>query len=260
MKLGGGSGQRNADGRLDHGDHWRDEKEWPLARTQPACFYLHRDGRLSPCAPTASDQALSYDFDPADPVPTIGGAIMSSAPLMYAGAYDQVETVDLFGATAPGRPLANRPDVLVFETAPLDAEVELTGSIAAHLHISSTAVDTDFTIKLVDVYPPNADYPEGYAMNLAHGILRTRFRTSFETPEAMEPGTIYELDIPTFPKSNRFLPGHRIRIEVSSSNFPHFDVNPNIHWRVPDAKPQVARNTIHVDRNHPSYVVLPVIL
>lgn len=257
--MGGGSGRRNAQGRLDHGGRWRDEQEWPLARTQPTCFYLHCNGRLSPATPTADNQALSYDFDPDDPVPTIGGAITSGAPLMFAGAYDQVETADLFGATMPGRPLADRPDVLVFETAPLDAEVELTGNIAAHLYISSTAVDTDFTIKLVDVYPPSADYPGGYAMNLAHGILRTRFRTSFETPEAMEPGTIYALDIPTFPTSNRFLPGHRIRIEVSSSNFPHFDVNPNVDWRVPDAVPQVVRNTIHVDHAHPSHITLPVI-
>lgn len=257
--MGGGSGRRNADGRLDHGGYWRDEQEWPLSRTRAARFYMHRDGVLSMSGPTDRDQSLSYDFDPAGPVPTIGGAITSGAPLMYAGAYDQIETEDLFGATKPGRALADRPDVLVFETAPLDAEIELTGSIAAHLFISSTAVDTDFTVKLVDVYPPNADYPRGYAMNLAHGILRTRFRTSFETPEAMEPGTIYALDIPTFPTSNRFLPGHRIRIEVSSSNFPHFDVNPNVDWREPGARPQVARNTIHLDHDYPSYIVLPII-
>lgn len=257
--MGGGSGKRNEEGRLDHGGHWRDEQEWPLARTRPASLYLLGDGTLSPSAPNTIERSLSYDFDPAKPVPTIGGAITSGAPLMFAGAYDQIETDNLFGATQPGRPLADRDDVLVFETAPLDAEVELTGSVVANLHISSSAVDTDFTIKLVDVYPPSADYPGGYAMNLAHGILRTRFRASFEDPQAMEPGTIYALEIPTFPTSNRFMPGHRIRIEVSSSNFPHFDVNPNSDWRDPDAKPQVARNTVHVDRDRPSHIVLPVI-
>jgi hypothetical protein len=96
-------------------------------------------------------------------------------------------------------------------------------------------------------------------MNLAHGILRARFRTSFERPEPMEPGEVYALHIPTFPTSNSFLAGHRIRIEVSSSNFPHFDVNPNVDWRTPGAAPQVARNTLHLGGDHPSYVVLPVI-
>ena len=257
--MGGGSGRRTAQGRLHHGGQWRDEQEWPLARTLPTRFWLRADGTLLPTPPEDTAAALTYDFDPADPVPTIGGAIASGAPLMFAGAYDQVETADLFGATQPGRPLAERPDILVFETAPLDRDVELTGSVVAHLHVSSSAVDTDVTIKLVDVHPPSADYPRGYAMNLAHGILRTRFRASFEHPEPMEPGTIHALTIPTFPTSNRFLAGHRIRIEVSSSNFPHFDVNPNVDWRVPGAVPQIARNTVHVGADHPSHVVLPII-
>ena len=256
--MGGGSGRRNADGRLDHGGAWRDEHEWPLARTKPTVLHLHPDGGLTDQAPAAA-ASLSYDFDPADPVPTIGGAIASGAPLMFAGAFDQRETTDLFGARAPERALADRPDVLVFETAPLTHDIELTGSVAAHLHVSSSAVDTDFTIKLVDVHPPSEAFPDGYAMNLAHGILRARFRTSFERPEPMEPGEVYALHIPTFPTSNRFLAGHRIRIEVSSSNFPHFDVNPNVDWRTPGAAPQVARNTLHLGGDHPSYVVLPVI-
>ncbi|MGV3478474.1 MAG: CocE/NonD family hydrolase, partial [Sphingobium sp.] len=257
--MGGGSGRRNADGRLDHGGHWRDEQEWPLARTVPTTLHLHEDGALRPAAPESGAPPLAYDFDPADPVPTIGGAIASGAPLMFAGAYDQREAAELYGATMPGRALADRADVLVFETPPLDGDVELTGSVVAHLHVASSVVDTDFTIKLVDVHPPSADYPQGYAMNLAHGILRARFRNGFETPEPMEPGSVYMLSIPTFPTSNLFLAGHRIRIEVSSSNFPHFDVNPNSDWRLPDAPPQVARNRIHVDREHPSHVVLPVI-
>ncbi len=257
--MGGGSGRRTPEGRLDHGGRWRDEQEWPIARAVPMTLYLHGDGALDLSVPDADIQPLAYDFDPADPVPTIGGAIASGAPLMFAGAYDQRETPEVFGATMPGRALAERADILVFETPPLDAAIELTGSVVAHLHISSSAIDTDFTIKLVDVHPPSPDYPEGYAMNLAHGILRARFRTSFETPEPMEPGKIYALSIPTFPTSNLFLAGHRIRIEVSSSNFPHFDVNPNCDWRVSGASPQVARNRIHVDRDHPSHIVAPVV-
>ncbi|WP_326525509.1 CocE/NonD family hydrolase [Sphingomonas sp.] len=255
--MGGGSGRRTAEGRLDHGGHWRDEGEWPPARTMPTRLELHADGRLD--AEAAPEATLSYDFDPSDPVPTIGGAIASGAPLMFAGAYDQRETATLFGARHPGRALADRDDVLVFETAPLDAAVEVTGSVVAHLFVSSSAIDTDFTIKLVDVHPASADYPQGYAMNLAHGILRARFRNSFEHPEPMTPGEVHAITIASFPTSNLFLAGHRIRIEVSSSNFPHFDVNPNSDWRDADAPPQVARNTIHLGGARASHVVLPVI-
>jgi len=257
--MGGGSGRRNADGRLDHGGRWRDEQEWPLARTRQTRLYLHGDGSLDEAPPSAGAPPCGYDFDPADPVPTIGGAIASGAPVMFAGAYDQRETAGLFGARHPGRALADRPDVLVFETAPLTADVELTGSIVANLHVSSSAVDTDFTIKLVDVYPASDDYPQGYAMNLAHGILRARFRQSFEDPQPMEPHRIYAIAIRSFPTSNLFRAGHRIRVEVSSSNFPHFDINPNSDWRVPEAPPQIAHNNIHVDRDHPSHVLLPVV-
>ena len=257
--MGGGRGCRTVDGRLDHGGVWRDEQEWPLARTRPSRLYLHSDGGLRDVIPDSGVAALSYDFDPADPVPTIGGAIASGAPVMFAGGFDQRETATLFGARHPGRALADRPDVLVFETAPLDRDTEVTGNVVAHLMATSSAVDTDFTVKLVDVHPATADYPQGYALNLAHGILRPRFRNSFEDPQPMEPGQVHAITIRTFPTSNLFLAGHRIRVEISSSNFPHFDVNPNSDWRVPGASPQVARNSIFVDRDHPSSIILPII-
>jgi putative CocE/NonD family hydrolase len=257
--MGGGSGRRTADGRLDHGGTWRDELEWPPARTRPTSLFLHHDGSLRETVPEAGVPPLSYDFDPTDPVPTIGGAIASGAPVMFAGGYDQRETASLFGARRPGRALADRLDILAFETAPLDRDIEVTGSVVALLVAGSSTIDTDFTVKLVDVHPANGDYPEGYALNLAYGILRARFRNSFEDPQPMEPGQVYALTIRTFPTSNLFLAGHRVRIEVSSSNFPHFDVNPNSDWRSPDAPPQVARNSIFIDRDHPSHIVLPVI-
>ena len=257
--MGGGSGRRTTSGRLDHGGAWRDEQAWPLARTRPTSLYLHGDGGLREAMPEAGIAPLSYDFDPSDPVPTIGGAIASGAPVMFAGGFDQRETEGLFGARHPGRALADRPDVLVFETAPLAHDTEVTGDVVAHLMVASSAVDTDFTIKLVDVHPANPDYPEGYALNLAHGILRARFRNAFEDPQPMEPGQVHALTIRTFPTSNLFLAGHRIRIEVSSSNFPHFDVNPNSDWRVADAPPRIARNSVFVDRDRPSHIVLPVI-
>lgn len=257
--MGGGSGRRTAEGRLDHGGTWRDEQEWPPARAVETTLYLHGDGRLAAELPDADAPPRCYDFDPARPAPTIGGALASGAPLMHAGAFDQREAAGMLGGVVPGRATAARDDVLVFETEALAQDVEVTGSIVAHLLIESSAVDTDFTIKLVDVHPPSADYPQGYAMNLAHGILRARFRYSFERAEPLEPGKIHALVIPGFPTSNRFVAGHRIRIEVSSSNFPHFDVNPNSDWRVPGAPPQVARNTVHVARGAASHVVLPIV-
>jgi putative CocE/NonD family hydrolase len=156
--------------------------------------------------------------------------------------------------------LSARPDVLVFETAALEEDVEVTGAIEAKLWISSDRPDTDFTIKLIDVYPPNEDYPDGFAMNVTDGIQRVRYRKSFETPEMLNPGEITEVTVRAFPTSNLFKKGHKIRLDVSSSNFPHFDVNPNTG--APEGKGEtraVAKNTIHLDAAHPSHVVLPII-
>lgn len=255
--MGGGSGRRDTAGRLDHGGRWRAEAHWPLPDTVPTRLDLHSPGLLD-SAP-AEPGTLSYDFDPRDPVPTIGGAVTSGAPVMAAGAYDQRETDTLFGAHAPGRTLAERQDVLVFETDPLAENTELTGQVVAHLFVSSSAVDTDFTIKLIDVYPPSEDNPDGFAMNLAHGILRMRFRNSFEEPMPMVPGQVERIELRAFPTSNLFVKGHRIRVDISSSNFPHFDVNPNADWRVEDAQPRVARNTLHLGGDTPSHLILPVI-
>jgi len=157
-------------------------------------------------------------------------------------------------------PLAARPDVLVFETEVLQADVEVTGPIAATLWISSDRPDTDFTIKLIDVYPPNEDYPEGFAMNVTDGILRVRYRDSWEKPQMLQPGEVAAVTVAAFPTANLFKRGHRIRLDVSSSNFPHFDVNPNTG--TPEGTGltrQVARNTLYLDRDRPSHVLLPII-
>jgi len=254
--MGGGSGRRTADGRLDHGGQWRGEADWPPPAMVPTRFHFHPDRRLAEPVPAAG--VLGYDADPTRPVPTIGGAVTSGAPLMAAGAYDQRECEGLYGATQPGRALSDRADLLSFETLPLEEDVELTGPIVAHLFVSSSAVDTDFTVKVMDVYPPSADYPEGFAMNLSHGILRARYRNTFEAPQPMEPGTVYPIEVHAFPTSNLFARGHRIRVDIASSNFPHFDVNPNTDWRVAGQAPQSARNTLHMGPEHPSHIVLPV--
>lgn len=257
--MGGGSGRKTPKGRLDHGGCWRDASTWPLPDAVATSFYLDPTGRLA-LAPPISSASRSYDFDPTDPVPTIGGAIASGAPLMAAGAFDQRESEHVFGAVHPGRALADRDDVLVFQTDPLEHAVEVTGPIVARLWVSSSAVDTDFTIKLIDVYPPSDDYPAGYAMNLTHGILRLRFRSSSTHPELMEPHAIYAIEIQAFPTSNLFAVGHRIRLDVSSSNFPHFDVNPNSGAPAGEASdPIIARNCVHFAPDRPSHIVLPVV-
>ena len=260
FRMGGGSGRRTADGLLDHGGTWRQAADWPLPGTDFHPFYLQADGRLDEQPPTIESASLSYTFDPADPVPTIGGHITSGLPVMHGGAFDQRTGPGLFGAREPHGPLADRPDVLVFATPPLAADVEVTGPIVVRLWISSDAPDTDFTAKLIDWQPPNADYPQGFAMNLTDSILRCRYRKSWEAPEPLTPDDVAEIVIEPPPTANLFRRGHRIRLDISSSNFPHFDVNPNTGE--PEARAtrrQVAVNTVHMDRLRPSHIVLPLI-
>jgi uncharacterized protein len=259
FRMGGGSERRNAAGRLDHGGCWRSADDWPLPGTDFRPWYLHANGMLDP-APPDGEGSIEFDFDPADPVPTIGGSITSGEPLMHAGAYDQRAHEGLFGARPPYLPLAARRDVLVFETPPLEDDMEVTGPVVVRLWISSSAPDTDFTAKLIDCHPPNADYPQGYAMNLTDGILRCRYRRSWTDPRLLEPGEIAEIVIEPMPTSNLFRRGHRIRLDISSSNFPRFDVNPNTGE--PEGRSrrrQPAVNRVHVSPRYPSHVVLPVI-
>ena len=260
FRMGGGSGRKNEAGRLDHGGCWRTASDWPPPHTRPTRFYLRHDGRLDSSLPGLDDPPLGYAYDPANPTPTIGGAITSGEPLMVGGAFDQRTGPDFFGCRPPYGPLADRPDVLVFQTDPLPAPLEVTGPIVAYLWISSDCPDTDFTVKLIDVYPPNADYPAGYAMNLTDGIMRVRYRNSWQHPSLMNSGEVYRIRLECFPTSNLFQVGHRLRVDISSSNFPHFDLNFNTgepegmatHHRV-------AHNRVYVDAAHPSYIILPII-
>lgn len=278
--MGGGDGHRTPEGRLFHGGRWRAEREWPLARTRYTEYYLGPGGTLGTEPPTAPSASSSFRFDPDDPVPTVGGNMSSLndfapvpaeiadkvrledrwASIVKVGPWDQRTTPDTFGARPPYLPLSSRPDVLVFQTEPLEEPVEVTGPLRAVLWVSSTAVDTDVTVKLIDVYPPSPDYPEGYALNLSDSILRLRYRNSPERAELMTPGEVYRVEIPLYPTSNLFGRGHRIRVDISSSNFPRFDVNPNTGEPLGrHTHTQVAINTIHHDRDHPSHIVLPLI-
>jgi putative CocE/NonD family hydrolase len=276
--MGGGSGRRTALGKLDHGGRWRDEQEWPLARTTPETWYLGSDGLLSREQP-AESEPRRFTYDPAQPVPTIGGNYCAVGELpadgpgiepMWArllnptlrlrnvltpGPADQKESPEFFASREPYPRLAERPDVLVYQTEPLAGPVEVTGRATVHLRISSSAPDTDFTAKLVDVYPPNEDYPDGYDLLLCDSIIRCRYRNGFEREELMEPGEQYDVSILLPPTSNLFPAGHRIRIDVSSSNFPRLDRNPNTGEPMGRHTHEVvAENAVHAGS-----VVLPVI-
>lgn len=277
--MGGGNGRKTPEGHLKHGGTWRFEKDWPLPRTKYTPFYLHGNMSLDTTPPTESKLSSSYQYDPKKPVPTIGGHLSSldylgpaprplgmfdimsrKVPVVEAGGFDQREREGWFGCKPPYLPLATRHDILVFSTPPLKEDLEITGPITVNLWVGSSAPDTDFTAKLLDVYPPNQDYPKGYALNLTDGILRARYRNSRETPEFMTPKEIYDIRFPIYPTSNLFKAGHQIRLDISSSNWPRFDRNPNtgeplgLHTRT-----IIAENTVYHDAEHPSHVVLPVI-
>jgi uncharacterized protein len=257
--MGGGSEAKVEEERHLHGGVWRDEREWPLARTRFTPYYLQPDGSLSAERPDAASAHTSYDFDPRNPVPTIGGNTSSAVGMMLQGAWDQ-KCGDHVWNCRDALPLSARRDVLVFMTTPLVTDVEVTGPIDVKLWASSTAPDTDFTAKLIDVHPPTADFPAGIDMNLEDGILRARYRNALDKPELLKPGAIYEITIQLYPTSNLFKAGHRIRLDISSSNFPRFDVNPNTGEPLNDHRRMVtATNTIYHDAPHPSHILLPII-
>ena len=272
--MGGGDAHRTPEGRIYVGGYWRDEKEWPLARALATPYYLHSNGSLSPEKPGTEAPSL-YEFDPRHPVPTLGGNISShNAPLshhnsierpgesenlMEQGAYDQRCRPEIWTCDDT-RPLSARNDVLVFQTEPLKEDMEVTGRLIVKLWASSNAPDTDFTAKLIDVYPPNHDFPAGVDLNVGDSIVRARYRNSLEHAEFMKPGDAYGFTIEMYPTSLVFVKGHRIRVDISSSNFPRFDVNPNTGEPLNNNRRwAVAANTIYHDAQHPSHILLPVI-
>ena len=230
-------------------NRWRDEHEWPLARTKLTPMYLTGKGRANTlngdgalgASPPRKAVPDRFAFDPRNPVPTAGGAVCCNPKIFPWGPMDQ-------------RPVERRPDVLVFTSPPLKQELEVTGPVRVELYAATSAPDTDFTAKLVDVFP------NGEARNLTDGILRMRYRSSLEKAELAKPGEIYKLTIDAGVTSNVFLPGHRVRIEISSSNFPRFDRNPNTGRPVADETTlRSAFQTLYHDKAHPSRVLLPVI-
>ena len=280
--MGGGGGHRSNDGRLFHGGQWRDENEWPLARTHFTPYYLHHDQVLRPQPVQEHTASITYRFDPSNPVPSIGGGVSSlqamgpmprgladpgvltfgarADPIMEPGGFDQTEAPQFYGCKPPYLPLGSRSDIVVFHSEVLEQDVEVTGPITVTLWVSSTAIDTDFTAKLIDEYPPSATYPMGYALNLTDSIMRLRYRHGPQSVQFLPPGQIDQLTITLYPTSNLFVAGHRIRLDISSSNFPRFDVNPNTGEAMGLHRCQTsADNTIHLDAEHPSHIVLPIV-
>ncbi|PKB80201.1 MAG: hypothetical protein BZY88_09360 [SAR202 cluster bacterium Io17-Chloro-G9] len=224
---------------------WRAEEDWPLARTHYTRYYLHADGPANTrrgsgalsTAPPEDEPADSYTYNPDDPVPTMGGSTL----IIPQGVADQ-------------SPVEDRQDVLVYTSDPLERATEITGPINVRLYAASTADDTDFTAKLVDVRP------DGYAHNLQDGIVRARYRTSASEPSFIEPGRVYGYDIDLWATSHVLMAGHRVRVEISSSNFPRFDRNPNTGAPIgQDSRMEPARQTIHHSSEYPSHIVLPII-
>ena len=226
-------------------NRWRDEREWPLARTRYTPYFLHSGGRansdrgdgvLDQRRP-AGEAADRFVYDPDDPVPTRGGNTL----ILAMGVQDQ-------------RPVEARHDVLVYTSAVMTEKLEVTGPVTVTLYAASNASDTDFTAKLVDVRP------DGYAQNLADGIVRARYRESRTSPAPLTPGEVSRFTIDLWATSHVFLPGHRIRLEIASSNFPRFDRNLNTgEDQATGTRRQSARQTVFHDERYPSHVVLPVI-
>jgi len=230
-------------------NRWQDEDEWPLARTDWQRWFLHSegqansvigDGRLSLESPVA-EAADQFVYDPDYPVQTLGGNNCCSPHVVPWGPHDQ-------------RPAEMRGDVLCYTSDPLAGDLQVIGPIEVVLFAATDGLDTDWTAKLVDVFP------NGYAMNLCDGIVRARYRESCETPSLLEAGTIYEYRIEVGVTGNVFQVGHRLRLEISSSNFPRFDRNPNTgNTYGVDAQLRVAHQTVHHSADHPSHVRIPVI-
>jgi len=229
---------------------WQTSDVWPPRGAQPMTFYLSSDGRANTmngdgaltAAPPAADRSDRFTYDPMNPVTSYGGNVCCTGTAIQAGSFDQ-------------RKMETREDILVYTSAPFAEGLELSGSITPTLYVSSDARDTDFTVKVIDVDP------DGRAYNLDETIQRMRYRDGYDKPLAwMSPGNVYKVTMQPLNTSNYFKPGHRLRIEVSSSNFPRFDRNLNTGGRnVDESKPVVARNVVHHSTQYPSQVTITVV-
>ena len=280
FQMGTGSGARTAEGRLAHGGEWKQGEGWPPSNTSDETYYVHDDGMLSTHRPQATDSSTSYEFDPKNPIPTIGGNCSSyyyfepreesieelpvadrhKLSITGRGGFDQRTRPDTFGADPPYGPLEHRSDVLTFRTPPLSEPVTIAGPITVRLFAETDAPDTDFTAKLIDEYPPSGAFPVGFALNLSDSICRGRYRGYRREPDLLTPGEVHEFVMEPYPTANTFKQGHRIRLDVSSSNYPRYDVNHNTGGPLyGDREYRIATNTVYHDEERPSHVELPIV-
>ena len=277
--MGGGTGVRDAAGRIAHGGSWRDESEWPLARAIPTAFFFHSAGRLVRDRPPVDTEASSsFRYDPEQPLPTISANTSSLNEIMprpdrttlatpldlvrvmvIQGGADQRTRPDLHGCEPPYGPLEERTDVLSFSTEALENDLEVTGPIEVAIHLESDAPDTDLFVMLQDIYPISTEWPDGYRLNVSDGLMRVRYRNGMDVPELMS-GKPVEVKFQLYPTSNRFCTGHRIQVLVSSSSFPRFDPNPNTGEPIGrHTNTRVANNRIHHSIARPSRITLPLV-
>ena len=228
---------------------WRDEQEWPLARSKPTEYYFHSQGKANTLngngslsvEPPGQEQSDLFLYNPSDPVPTMGGALCCNPYFAANGAFEQSQ-------------IEAREDVLVYSTPPLQREVEVTGPVTVTLWAATSATDTDFTAKLVDVCD------DGCAHNVTDGIIRARYRDSMSSPSLLEPSKVYRYTIDLWSTSNVFKAGHQIRVEISSSNFPRFDRNTNTGNVISqDTELKPALQTVLHNSEHPSHITLPIV-
>ena len=276
--MGGGAGEKTPNGNLMHGGNWREASAWPLTSAQETEFFLQPgSGLTSDNPPLENGGATPVTFDPNNPLPTIAGNLSSMTEnlpvpgrskmpdpttlrrsIVIQGASDQVTRADLH-CKPPFGLLADRSDVIVFETEPLAEPVEVTGSIHVSLHLSCDAPDTDIFAMLLDIYPESPAWPTGYRLNIADSIMRLRYREGMSQPKLLTPGEIFPVSFQLYPTSNLFDRGHRIQLLISGSSFPRFDVNPNTGEPIGrHTTKQIAQVSLHHSAKHPSKLLLPV--
>jgi putative CocE/NonD family hydrolase len=247
---GGGSGSTQMGGA------WQSAPSWPPPDVDYVPYYFHADGSLSADLPGRSDPPDGYAYDPLDPVPTIGGNISSGSIFAPPGVYVQRCRPEWPACRGSSYDLAERPDVVTFQTEPLDQDVAVVGPLSVELWASSSAADTDFTAKLVDVSP------NGDAVNVADGIIRARYNDDRTQAQFVEPGSVKNYTIDLWHTAMLFKAGHSIRVAISSSNFPHFDRNLNTGNEIGSDvldNAVVAIQTIFHDALRPSHILLPVL-
>jgi uncharacterized protein len=252
--MGGGKGPQTGTDVILHGGRWKSSDTWPPEGAEPVCFYLQPGGGLAATPPICEDSSTSYRFDPSNPVPTIGGNL-AVMPLP-AGGFNQ-KGDDRFIFSRDRLSLSSRDDVVCFITEPLGGDMAIAGPLFIHLWVSTDGSDTDFTAKLIDVYPPSTGCPEGVALNLTDGIMRLRFHEGFEKESQVKTGEIYDIFFEMYPTANLFLKGHRVRLDISSSNYPRFDINSNTGGVLGvDRGMRIAVNTVYHNSARPSCITI----